>query len=113
MSDLQILNDMAEAINDLRNKLTSAFDEVEYLRKKIIELKQDNQFAAQSVQADACRKVNHFYVEGVCAHCGYVQPKIKIDDDPCANCTHGKKWHDEQGCHDACHCKKFVPLEML
>lgn len=25
--------------------------------------------------AGVCRKVNHFYVEGVCANCGCVQPR--------------------------------------
>jgi len=26
----------------------------------------------------------------------------------CSTCTHGPEWHDENGCHNACHCKQFL-----
>lgn len=31
--------------------------------------------------------------------------------DKCATCTHERRWHDSDGCHNACYCEKFVPLE--
>lgn len=38
------------------------------------------------------------------------QGQYPLDDEPCDNCVHGKKWHWDGGkCQNACPCEQYKP----